>query len=248
MASKKLSQAQKRKAALDAITLFTLLCAVVYPATIAYMDALGIGHVEDIRILIEELEDLALKQRRGVRIPPKILKAVTLAISSLCHVNKRAVDRKKYDYIDSFMDMMRSIGNKEAERILKRYETFTGSPPNPEKILKDDTQMNRSLLKCIKMYRVLVLEVTPPISRIMITITKDPDPYIILKRMVEKAAVDPTWINGNNAITAFAGRNKMGHFQLTDINSNDQVYMKAWSDVCEEKGEMKAASNIRSSM
>ena len=82
----------------------------------------------------------------------------------------------------------------------------------------------------------------------MITITKDPDPYIILKRMVEKAAADPTWINGNNAITAFAGRNKMGHFQLTDIDSNDQVYMKAWSDVCEEKGEMKAASNIRSSM
>lgn len=248
MASKKLSPEQKRRAAQDAIRLFILLCAVVYPATVRYMDALGISRVEDIRVMIADLEVLALNRRKGVRIPPDTLKDSNTAISSLCHVNKRAIDRKKFDYIDSWKDMMRFMGNKEAVRVLRRYETFKGPQPNPETYLKDKSDMNISLLKCIKMYKILVLEVTPPIGRIMITITQDPDPYIMLKRMVEKAAADPSWINGNNALTSFNGRNKLGHFQLTDINSKEQIYIQAWSDVCEEKGEVKAASDIRSRM
>jgi len=176
------------------------------------MDGLGISHGEDIRCMFDDLEVLALKKRSGVAIPPATLILANAAISSIVHVNKRAVHAKMTDYIESWIKTLRFMGKKVAENTLKLYENFNGPTPNPEAILIEKTPMNVALLKSIKMYKAMVLDLTPAISRM--NVTNDPDPYIILKRMVEKVTADPTWINRVNVVASFIALRGRGWWKV----------------------------------
>jgi len=147
------------------------------------------------------------------------------------------------------------MGNSAAVSILQQHTAFNASlEVNRNCLLPETHPATIKLVKCVTLYKHLVLDLAPAINKYMRSrsLPEDDDPFVILKYMKNQVNRNPTWVNGKNnkAIvkTSFDGRNACGHFEMTNVDTNEKMYLTSWKELCEDISQGAAANSIQQSI